>query len=346
MLIVFFYINLSSTKVLDEILLINIYRKGIKMGKKHIKTNQIICLIIIVIIINIVVIYFLRSNYNTGNIIKIAVEKNILETSNKMIKTIEIAKVNNMQEVSDRLNKLEAEILEYIESNNISEDEISIVIQDLYSLEKIELNEDQNFTAASIYKLPLAIIYYDLINSGEIDIDDKYQLLSSHLEGGGVLTSNYSIGSYIPLEYILEVMIEYSDNEAGHILFENLGGWTEFKEKSLEYGYIENISEYLTENVITANYTSEILEYIYSNQEQYEILIESMKQASPNQYLDIDVTVDIAQKYGWYGEALNIVGIVYADNPYNISIFTELSYEEGCRAIDDINKICLNSFQN
>ncbi len=239
---------------------------------------------------------------------------------------------------------LEEQIEEYLIKNNIDENEVSIVIENLENNEKIEINEEQYFTAASIYKLPLALIYYDMINNKEVELTDLYQLLSSHIEGAGVLTSKYSINSYIDLEYILEVMIEYSDNEAGHILFENLGGWSEFKEISLKYSIIDSSTEFIEGNNLTTQYINDVIRHIYENSDDYVDLIEDMKKATRNQYLDIGIDAEVAQKYGWYNEALNAVGIVYADTPYSISIFTELYYETGCEVVEDINEMCYEYF--
>ena len=49
-------------------------------------------------------------------------------------------------------------------------------------------------------------------------------------EDAGVISSDYGIGSQVPLSDLLNDLIIYSDNDAGHILYENLGGWKEYKE--------------------------------------------------------------------------------------------------------------------
>ncbi len=247
-------------------------------------------------------------------------------------------------EINSNIELLETLIYEYIDENEIDIEDISIVIQDLETNQKISINGEQESFAASVYKLPLAIIYYDLINSGKVVLSDKYQFLDKHQENIGVLESKYSFGDYISVKYLLETMIKYSDNSAAHILYRELGGWQKFKKESTKYVDIEYSQDFIIENVLSAEYVNSLLVHIYNNEENYIELIGDMSSATPNEYLDIDKNIKIAQKYGMYNQYVNSVGIIYSSNPYTISIFTELGYEKARDFMRDVNEICLEAF--
>lgn len=59
----------------------------------------------------------------------------------------------------------------YLTTNGIDTSQVGIYITDLTSTGTYTLNPDQYFIAASTYKLPLAMYYYEKINSGEISKD-------------------------------------------------------------------------------------------------------------------------------------------------------------------------------
>ena len=77
------------------------------------------------------------------------------------------------QTVSDDLAKL---IGDYLDENNVDQDNIGIYVHDLTSDGTYMLNQDEYFVAASTYKLPLAMLYYEKINAGEIQLSDVISL--------------------------------------------------------------------------------------------------------------------------------------------------------------------------
>ncbi len=315
-------------------------------GKRYKRNFKgVIFLFVILIVIALIYLYNSKMQKNETIIIQsIAGEELIPKINEQILKDVsEINESYEIESVSD-IEIIENSIYSYMEKNEIDLEVVSLVIEDLETEQKISISGDEENFAASIYKLPLALIYYDLINNGEIELTDKYQFLAEHQESVGVLESKYSFGDYISLQYLLEIMIKYSDNSAAHILFENLGGWEEFKELATIYVDLEYSEDFIEKNILSAEYTNSLLVYIYNNEEKYIELIEDMCNASPEEYLDIDESIEIAQKYGWYNKYVNSVGIIYSSSPYTISIFTELEYDEAIEFIGDINEICLDTF--
>ena len=236
------------------------------------------------------------------------------------------------------------EIEAYLKENDIDHEKVSYCITDLKHNIKYSMNEKEEFVAASTYKLPLAMLYYDMVNEGKYDLDTTFTYKSYMHEDDGVISSDYGIGSQIPLKDILDIMIIYSDNDAGHILYENLGGWKEYKEAMQKY--TDSISEnyYSAENITTANTMNDVVSYLYKNKANYKDLITNMKKAEPGEYLDKIIQQNMPQKYGMYNYAYNSVGFVDCETPYSIVVLTSLG-EKGVGVMANINSIAYAHFE-
>ena len=150
----------------------------------------------------------------------------------------EVENKDNSQFIDMSLAK---DIEAYFQENGIDHEKVAYCITDLEHNIKYSMNEKDEFIAASIYKLPLAMLYYDKVNEGEYTLDSTFTYSGYMHEDAGVISSDYGIGSQVPLSDLLNDLIIYSDNDAGHILYENLGGWKEYKEAMTKY--TDSISE-------------------------------------------------------------------------------------------------------
>ena len=253
----------------------------------------------------------------------------------------EVENKDNSQYIDMDLAK---DIETYFQENGIDHEKVSYCITDLEHNIKYSMNEKDEFIAASIYKLPLAMLYYDKVNDGEYTLDSTFTYSGYMHEDAGVVSSNYGIGSQIPLSDLLDDLIEYSDNDAGHILYENLGGWKEYKEAMTKY--TDSISEnyYTEDNVSTANTMNDVVTYLYDHKEDYKGLIKNMEEAEPGEYLDRDTQLSMPQKYGMYDSALNSVGFVECNTPYSIVVLTDLG-DKGADVMANINRIAYEHFK-
>lgn len=253
----------------------------------------------------------------------------------------EVENKDNSQYIDMDLAK---DIEAYFQENGIDHEKVAYCITDLEHNIKYSMNEKDEFIAASIYKLPLAMLYYDKVNDGEYTLDSTFTYSGYMHEDAGVISSNYGIGSQIPLSDLLDDLIEYSDNDAGHILYENLGGWKEYKEAMTKY--TDSISEnyYTEDNVSTANTMNDVVTYLYEHKEDYKDLIENMEKAEPGEYLDRDTQLSMPQKYGMYDSALNSVGFVECNTPYSIVVLTDLG-DKGADVMANINRIAYEHFK-
>lgn len=253
----------------------------------------------------------------------------------------EVENKDNSQFIDMSLAK---DIEAYFQENGIDHEKVAYRITDLEHNIKYSMNEKDEFIAASIYKLPLAMLYYDKVNEGEYTLDSTFTYSGYMHEDAGVISSDYGIGSQVPLSDLLNDLIIYSDNDAGHILYENLGGWKEYKEAMTKY--TDSISEnyYTMDNVTTANTMNDVVTYLYDHKEDYKGLIKNMEEAEPGEYLDRDTQLSMPQKYGMYDSALNSVGFVECNTSYSIVVLTSLG-DKGADVMANINRIAYEHFK-
>ena len=253
----------------------------------------------------------------------------------------EVENKDNSQFIDMSLAK---DIEAYFQENGLDHEKVAYCITDLEHNIKYSMNEKDEFIAASIYKLPLAMLYYDKVNEGEYTLDSTFTYSGYMHEDAGVISSDYGIGSQVPLSDLLNDLIIYSDNDAGHILYENLGGWKEYKEAMTKY--TDSISEnyYTMDNVTTANTMNDVVTYLYDHKEDYKGLIKNMEEAEPGEYLDRDTQLSMPQKYGMYDSALNSVGFVECNTSFSIVVLTSLG-DKGADVMANINRIAYEHFK-
>lgn len=152
-------------------------------------------------------------------------------------------------------------------------------------------NEDTYFTGASTVKMPIAMLY--------------------------------SVGSEVPIKFLLEQSIVNSDNTAVNILIENLG-YTDCRKLIAQYSTIELDENFYSTNITNAKYAYDIVNHLYENIEDYSELLEYLKISSNGQYLKKYIKdYDVAHKYGSYNGYVHDYGIVFGETTYLIGIFTK-----------------------
>ena len=184
-------------------------------------------------------------------------------------------------------------------------------------------NESSYFTAASTIKVPIAMYYYDEINAGNYTTESTLLYSQRDYEaGGGTTASLYSAGNYVPLGFLLEQAIINSDNTAINILISNLG-YSNARRAITKYSDEVVPEDFYSNNITSAGYAYDVINYLYEHQDSYQKLIEDMKKSSMGMYLKEYITdYDVAHKYGSYGGYVHDYGIVYGEKTYLVGIFT------------------------
>lgn len=158
---------------------------------------------------------------------------------------------------------------EIMSEHYISDRNYAIAFKSMYDGETWLYNAEEYFKVASVYKLPLNMYFYELENSGRIDPDT--------LIGG------------MTLDQCHYYSLEFSNNQISEAMFNYLGGYAEYKRLILPYtGYSEDEleSDYYYDNAFTARMVLNILDYLYTNSEDFEAQIGHMLLAQPDQYLE------------------------------------------------------------
>lgn len=121
---------------------------------------------------------------------------------------------------SPDLGPLKQKVASIVDS---SSGRFGISFVDLRTGESFGINEDDVFTAASTFKLPLNLYLYTLAAKGQIDLDEKMTFTEDDYEDGTGVIQNEQPGAEFTLRRLSEVSITVSDNVAANMLIRRLG---------------------------------------------------------------------------------------------------------------------------
>ena len=148
------------------------------------------------------------------------------------------------------------------------------------------------------------------------------QVVATKLVGGST-ASLYSVGDYVPLDFLLEQSIVNSDNTAVNILIKNLG-YSNARHYITKYTDEVVPDDFYSSNITSAAYGYDVINYLYEHQDSYTKLIEDMKKSSMGLYLKKYIQdYDVAHKYGSYSGYVHDYGIVFGKKTYLVGIFTK-----------------------
>lgn len=213
---------------------------------------------------------------------------------------------------------------------HINSSDISLAYYNFNSDEHYYINENNMLTAASVTKVPISALYYDLIEKGEYELDSMLPYTDAMYEvGNGHVTNGSTQKSYSVDELITEAIVN-SDNTALNVLKaaynENYGN---FRLDTLTFANIDADKD-IIETVKSGNIISAyIMEQVFikiASDDTYEGLIDLMTQSTPDQLFTKYIQSDLmANKFGHYNKAVNDAGIYYEnDQPqYALIIFTD-----------------------
>lgn len=222
--------------------------------------------------------------------------------------------------------QLDTLVSDLCETYAIDEETTGIVIETLDGRVSYSMNPDEEYLAASLYKLPLAVMWTDKQSDEGAKADKALRYDAYMYEENSVVASRYAPGSLIPVEELLDQVILTSDNTAGHVLFEHLGGWEDYKAlaKKRWPDHAQGRDFVSMDNVVTAGFMNDVLHEIAENSEKYANVMQNMRLAQPEHYLNYKTDRPICQKYGAYGAQVNGAGLnLEAEYPYVITIMTD-----------------------
>ncbi len=286
-------------------------KNKLKIDSKILKIGLSICAVIAIGIV--IYSYIMRSKEEVNEQVEEQKEEESMETASIEEPIIEETVDNNIENL---INQIMTE-------NNLNENNFFFFFYNVEEKKYYFYNENTYFTAASTIKVPVAMLYYDKIADGELNLSDTLIYNRDDYEAGdGSTATDYLVGEKIPISYLLEQTIVNSDNTALNILINHIG-YQKCKEELTKYSDIEPIEDFYSLNVANVSYYYDVLQYLYQNADKYSELIENMKISSGGGYLKANLPqYEVAHKYGSYDGYVHDYGIIYGQNTYLIGVFT------------------------
>lgn len=199
------------------------------------------------------------------------------------------------------------------------EDNVGIGYYNSRTGEEYYINADRYMVSASMFKIPLNMIFADRISSGEMALDTMI----------GAMPYNW---------YQYRTIVE-SDNDRSVVLMEKLGGYHGFKELQIPYLGNDPVQDlgydYSIDNFYNPREFIHLLRLLYEDPVRFPGVVEHMLIAEPYRYFrQYDHRYPVAQKYGFVSQDntpnspgthtyINTCGIIYTPDPFCLVIFTD-----------------------
>ena len=99
---------------------------------------------------------------------------------------------------------------------------VGYAVRDLDGGARIALRGDEAFPTASLIKVAVLVTLYDLVERGQIALDDPLTLLTIDKVGGSGVLFNLHPGLTLSVRDAAQLMIQLSDNTAANLLLEKI----------------------------------------------------------------------------------------------------------------------------
>ena len=232
------------------------------------------------------------------------------------------------------LNETFDNIIEQYKGNN----EIGIVYKNFSTGYKYSQGENNYFTAASTIKVVYAMRIYDRISNGEVSEDADIFYSENNLEeGNGQITNNKKKNSY-KLDYVIQNMIQYSDNTATNMLIGDSATASDLLVKYLNNLGVKLSQEEAQKNSVTPAMMEVVWTKLYNERDKYSKLIKYLEDSEAGEVIKEGIpNKKIASKYGALDANHHETAIVFGDKDYMLLIYTN-KLDKSKQAIKDIAK--------
>jgi len=232
------------------------------------------------------------------------------------------------------LDKAMKNIISQYKANN----EIGIVYKNFSTGYRFSEDDERYFSAASTIKVVYAMKIYDRINAGEIRKDDDIKYDPKYLEeGAGEITNQEKKDSY-KLDYVIQNMIQYSDNTATKMLIGNTATATDVLVKYFATLGITLPPTEAEKNRITPKMMEAVWTKLYNERDKYQDLIRYLEASSDNEWIKQGIpNKKIASKYGGIDANMHDTAIVFGNQDYMLLIYTN-DLKNSAKGIIDISR--------
>ena len=227
--------------------------------------------------------------------------------------------VENRKLSDTELNEALDRVIEQYKGNN----EIGIVYKNFSTGYRYSQDDNHYFTAASTIKVVYAMKIYDRIRKGELSKNADIFYNEKFLEdGNGQITNNKKKDSY-KLEYVIQNMIQYSDNTATNMLMGNSATASVFVVKYLSELGVTLPQEEAQNNQITPAMMEVVWTKLYKERDKYPELIKYLEDSDEGEWIKEGISnKKIASKYGALDANYHDTAIVFGDKDYMLLIYT------------------------
>ena len=242
--------------------------------------------------------------------------------------------VENRKLSEIELNEAFEKTIEQYKGNN----EIGIVYKNFATGYRYAQEDKHYFTAASTIKVVYAMKIYDRIRKGELSKDTDIEYNEKFLEdGNGQITNNKKKDSY-KLDYVIQNMIQYSDNTATNMLMGNSATAASLVIKYLSELGVTLPPEEAQANKITPAMMEAVWNKLYKERDKYPELIKYLEDSDDGEWIKEGITnKKIASKYGAIESNYHDTAIVFGDKDYLLLIYTNNLSNSG-QSIKNISK--------
>lgn len=189
----------------------------------------------------------------------------------------------------------------------------------------LDINADEQFSAASIIKLPVLVQMFKAIEAGQATIYDEMTLTDYYKAPGSGNLQYMSSGGKYSLDALAKTMIQDSDNSATNMIMSKIGGMDFVNIGLRDWGISKTyVRTWLPDmngtNKTTANDLAKILYNLdnpgFLNIHSREYIIDYMSHVKNNKLIAAGLGEGalFAHKTGDIGKMLGDAGIVYAPN--------------------------------
>ena len=227
--------------------------------------------------------------------------------------------VENKKLSEIELNEAMENLLEQYKGNN----EIGIVYKNFSTGYRYAQEDKHYFTAASTIKVVYAMKIYDRIRNGELSKDaDIYYNPKFLEEGNGQITNNTKQDSY-KLDYVIQNMIQYSDNTATNMLMGNSATASAFVGKYLSEMGVTLPQVEAQKNRITPAMMEVVWTKLYKERDKYPELLKYLEDSDDGEWIKEGIPdKKVASKYGAIETNYHDTAIVFGDRDYMLLIYT------------------------
>lgn len=208
-------------------------------------------------------------------------------------------------QAEDEPEPLSDQVQAFVDENGLDSSSFALLYYNTETGESYEYNPDTALFCASIYKLPLNMLYYDKERSGK-------------------LSQNMSILGYDLADAHYQSIVQ-SNNDVSDAMIYAIGTYQDFKRNVCasyggdRYGNADAMDPIIyQENDFPAGLMMSVVKYLWDHQSDYSDLLSLMSEEDQRNGFEQNIpdNVTVYQKQGWYPQTNTVCEIVMEEEPY------------------------------